>query len=206
MGITWDKKAIEHIIGALLAAHPGFVPEYKTMALYFGNGATYDSMQGRFREYRKIAERMRQENPGAVGSETPVRRNPSTPGSGRVTKPTSTAKNRRIQGNPTTPTKSVKGKRGVGMMGAILLDGENDSLIKSEDGAGNGAAAVMGVKSENRFAGADISRNGYVDSKANGYSDDVFQAGWENGVVTRADDFENAVRFDDDSVGYDMVA
>ncbi|EEH17269.1 hypothetical protein PABG_07356 [Paracoccidioides brasiliensis Pb03] len=194
MGITWDKKAIERIIGALLVAHPGFTPDYKTMAVYFGQGATYDSMQGRFREYRRIAESMRQENPG---SKTPLRR---TPGSGRVSKSTSSAKHNQMQ-TPITPSKSGKGKRGYGISDAILIEEESDCFIKTDNGlslfekAAANSTANLGMKSENRFTDTNSPRDDY--STAN-----EFLSGLENAEAHTADGFQVAAFYNKDVGGY----
>ncbi|PGH06045.1 hypothetical protein GX51_02636 [Blastomyces parvus] len=130
MGITWDKNAIDRIIGALLAAHPGFNPNYKAIAGYFGQGATYDSIQGRFRTYHKMADKMREDNPNpeAASSCTPVRR---TTSNGRVRKLSSTPKGRRTKA-PLTPTKPGKTKTEHGIHEVISIDEESDCFIKHD--------------------------------------------------------------------------
>ncbi|PGH33823.1 hypothetical protein GX50_03392 [[Emmonsia] crescens] len=189
MGINWDKKAIERIIGALLAAHPGFTPDYTTMAVHFGQGATYDSMQGRFREYRKIAQSMRQDNPGLATSRTPVRH---TPGSGRVSKPSSTAKNRRMQ-TPLTPTKSGKVKAENSIFDAILIDEGSDCFIKRDNGGSIPFAKALangtptpGAKSENPFAEGGSLK---IDYDAN----NDYLRGLENAAASPAEEFQDAV-------------
>ncbi|EDN04213.1 hypothetical protein I7I51_02123, partial [Histoplasma capsulatum] len=126
MGINWNKDSIERFIGALLAAHPGFTPDYKTMAVHFGQGATYDSMKCRFREYRKFAQSMRQDNQELANSRTPIRR---TTSSGRISKPSSAVKSGRMQ-TPLTPTKLSKMKTENGFDNPILIDEGLDCFVK----------------------------------------------------------------------------
>ncbi|EEP79288.1 predicted protein [Uncinocarpus reesii 1704] len=139
MGITWDKAAIERIIAALLASHPGFTPDYRAMAVYFGQGATYDSIQYRFREYRKMAEAMTE------GSPTSSRRGPNTPRTPRTTTSTTTTTPRTntrggvakpaAKATPKTPSKHAtpsKMRGGASAGDSIILDDDDDLFVKAE--------------------------------------------------------------------------
>ncbi|KAK2751331.1 hypothetical protein FQN55_001066 [Onygenales sp. PD_40] len=178
MGIIWKQPEIERIIAALLAAHPGFTPDYKTMAQYFGQGATYYSIEGRFRSYRKLAEEMKREGPATIS--TPPRRANATPGSSRVSKSGAIKKTR--ASDPATPSRAGKGKRAA--MEAIILDDDSDTTpVKHEaiqplfpdmllanvatnprDNARNGKEhAAPKVKKEHATAVVNPFVNGYVD-------------------------------------------
>jgi hypothetical protein len=112
------------------------------MALMFGEGATYDSMEGRFRTYRKEAEKLKRQaaengiqlnggNSGGRGSGTP--RTPRSGKGGGVTKSSgkkgdsSTAKSIKanFEGTPTKNKKSVMAT-GSGSNEVISLDDDGD--------------------------------------------------------------------------------
>ncbi|KLJ06307.1 hypothetical protein EMPG_10291 [Blastomyces silverae] len=198
MGITWDKKAIERIIGALLAAHPGFTPNYSAIAAYFGQSATYDSIQGRFRAYHKVAEEMRRDNPEPAGSRTPVRR---TTGNGRVSKPSSTPKGRRTLA-PLTPTKSGKTKLENGVLEAILIDEGSDCFIKRDNGgsapfaegptydtsSSRGKFESELTKKDNANTGYDVNRD--------------FLAGLENASANLVRELGDVAQYSSELAGY----
>ena len=105
------------------------------MAAYFGQGATYDSIEGRFRAYRKTAKEMRDEVPRSQIPTTPRRRGPATPrtANGRVTKPSSSTKkqHKSLPADSETPTK--KGKtNNANVAQAIVLDEDCDVTVKNE--------------------------------------------------------------------------
>lgn len=120
------------------------------MAVFFGQGASYDSMQGRFREYRRTAESMKGNTSSSVGS-TPSRRNrnPTTPRSarGRVTKTTPSKSkqsiHRGLDSIVTTPTKMENNniiKMESSVPETILLDDDDDDddlQFLKEEGNGN---------------------------------------------------------------------
>ncbi|KAF7586560.1 hypothetical protein BBP40_008659 [Aspergillus hancockii] len=146
--VNWKNvESTDRLIASLLAAHPGWKPDYYAMALMFGQGATYDSIEARFRRYRKIADELKDEarskgteipkyagrSPGSSAS-TP--RTPRGPRSG-ITKRVlaSSGNGKKDPGQAQTPTKK-KGKRGMSLMDAISVDDgttEEESMIKPED-------------------------------------------------------------------------
>ncbi|OJD15675.1 hypothetical protein AJ78_04093 [Emergomyces pasteurianus Ep9510] len=198
MGIAWNKAAIERIIGALLASHPGFTPNYKTMAVHFGQGATYDSIQGRFREYRRIAKIMRQDNPGPSSSRAPVGRNI---GSGRVSKPGSTARGHRTQ-TPLTPTKYAKVKVENSVLDDLLIDEGSAGFIKGDEGdsipfseAPANSTSTPEAKRENPFV---VRGNLKIDYDC---SND-FLSGLENVTASLAEESENALRYSSEVAGF----
>ncbi|OAL69412.1 hypothetical protein A7D00_6531 [Trichophyton violaceum] len=138
--VTWDKANIERLIAALLAAHPDFSPDYRKMAVYFGQGATYDSINGQFRRFRQDANKMRGSESGTVPSTPSRRRNvaSSTPRSGRgaITKSGSAKKPNYSNSNIETPTKKRESKMDSNKDDPIILDDDEESvttpLVKHE--------------------------------------------------------------------------
>ncbi|KKK18576.1 hypothetical protein ARAM_005725 [Aspergillus rambellii] len=167
--VNWKaSENIDRLIAVLIAAHPNFkVPststmgaaaitgqsdifqlEYQAMATLFGQGATYDAIEGRFRKYRKMADELKAEAASRGITELPRGRNsssatPRTPRGPRngITKPSpcsSTGKGRRDASRAvTSPTKrGVKKVAGRSIMDAIFVDDrpvpEDEGKIKSE--------------------------------------------------------------------------
>ncbi|EGD92683.1 hypothetical protein TESG_00255 [Trichophyton tonsurans CBS 112818] len=138
--VTWDKANIERLVAALLAAHPGFTPDYSTMAVYFGQGATYDAIHGQFRRFRQDANKMRGSASGTVPSTPSRRRNAasSTPRSGRgaITKSASAKKSNYNNSNMETPTKKRELKMDSNKDDPIILDDDEEDvttpLVKHE--------------------------------------------------------------------------
>src|SRR5215471_18056158 len=111
------------------------------MAQYFGQGATYDSIQGRFREYRKVAAKMQSggsPHTAGGGSGRDSASNPATPRSSTRNGVTKSSAKRRTHAagarDPVTPSKKGKGKskNGSSVMESILLDDDGDG---GDDGA-----------------------------------------------------------------------
>ncbi|QVM11842.1 hypothetical protein D8B26_006486 [Coccidioides posadasii str. Silveira] len=150
MPVVWTKDALERLIAALLASHPGFTPDYRAMAVYFGQGATYDSLQHRFREYRRMAESMTERTPrrnnncraGGVPStprtaRAPNTATPRTNSRGGVAKPGSAGKG--VKSPYTAPSKTQMIGKGASIEHSILLDDDDDDdgshFIKNERSA-----------------------------------------------------------------------
>ncbi|KAK2766226.1 hypothetical protein FQN54_007742 [Arachnomyces sp. PD_36] len=196
MGINWqDKESTDRLIGAMLAAHPGFKPNYGGMAKLFGRGATYDAMEGRFRTYRKHAETLKREaatnginiNEGTVGGRSGGG-TPRTPRSGKggVSKSggkkgdSSTAKSLKTHFD-TTPTKPGKSGPvpGTNRSEAIALDESDDDNmqvkkeIKKEMADllfGSPAKPKLKKRQSTRlFDIASENASEKVDSQSNGY-------------------------------------
>lgn len=168
----------------------------------YGRGATYDAIEGRFRNYRKIAEELKSEatargvttvprSSGSNGTNGAAPRAPRTPRGPRngVTKTPGS-----------TPSRSGKRsltaqKNGKSILDAISLDGDGDSganiLVKSETGVLSSAASETGdsplIKKDPVFEGIEkidkvkkpqlfcngIKPQPRVDSRTNGYVDDI---------------------------------
>ncbi|RHZ65663.1 uncharacterized protein CDV56_107548 [Aspergillus thermomutatus] len=160
--VNWKaNESTERLIAVLVAAHPGLKLEYQAMATLFGQGATYDAIEGRFRRYRKMADEIKAEALSRGITELPRGRNsttgnrsvtPRTPRGprGGITKPSSsngTGRSRKSNVSQllSTPTQRGQGRGGGGsnngngngmsFMEAIFLDdgvSEEDSKVKNE--------------------------------------------------------------------------
>ncbi|KAI9680346.1 MAG: hypothetical protein M1829_001232 [Trizodia sp. TS-e1964] len=99
MGINWNEKdSFARLLAAVLAAHPEVKLNYRAIASMYGQGATYDAVEGRFRIIKKDAKVLRAEIDEGVRDPAPARgtprKNKNTPGTdsqhstitGRVTK------------------------------------------------------------------------------------------------------------------------
>ncbi|GAD97992.1 hypothetical protein NFIA_022310 [Paecilomyces variotii No. 5] len=139
--VNWKSAdATERLIGAIIAAHPSLKLDYSGMALMYGRGASYDSIEGQFRKYRKQAEQLKTEA-SANGVTLPPRgrgnggtpRTPRGPRGARngVTKSTpSSSKGKTQQSNLDakvlcTPSRKM-GSRGQNAIEAIDLDDDSD--------------------------------------------------------------------------------
>ncbi|KAB8265653.1 hypothetical protein BDV32DRAFT_144174 [Aspergillus pseudonomiae] len=149
MVVNWENhESTNRLIASILAAHPDLKLDYHVMALVFGQGATYDSIEGRFRRYRKIADELRDEahsrgitdipryagrNHASGGSSASTPRTPRGPRGG-ITKSTPSSSRSRNYRHTQTPTKR-KTKPGRSVMDAIYVDDadtEEESKIKPE--------------------------------------------------------------------------
>ncbi|KAE8368819.1 hypothetical protein BDV27DRAFT_153643 [Aspergillus caelatus] len=148
MVVNWkNHESTDRLIGSLLAAHPDLKLDYHAMAVIFGQGATYDSIEGRFRRYRKIADELRDEAHGRGISDIPrnagrsytsgksATSTPRTPRGrrGGITK--STPSSSRGRNYRQTPTKQNT-KPGTSVINAIYVNDvdteEEESKVKPE--------------------------------------------------------------------------
>ncbi|GIJ84724.1 hypothetical protein Asppvi_003575 [Aspergillus pseudoviridinutans] len=155
--VNWKaNESTDRLIAVLIAAHPGLKLEYQAMATLFGQGATYDAIEGRFRRYRKMADEVKADalsrgitelprgRNGTTSSSSVTPRTPRGPRSG-ITKPSSsTGRSRKstVSQVLSTPTKRGQGRggsnnngNGMSFMEAIFLDdglSEEDKKVKNE--------------------------------------------------------------------------
>ncbi|EKG16070.1 hypothetical protein MPH_06764 [Macrophomina phaseolina MS6] len=81
MPIDWkSQQSYQRLLAALVAASDGNV-DYKKVAYFFGQGATYDSIEGRFRIAKKMATTLKAE------AEEEGRALPATRSKGAITTP-----------------------------------------------------------------------------------------------------------------------
>ncbi|PLB45244.1 hypothetical protein P170DRAFT_277704 [Aspergillus steynii IBT 23096] len=157
--VNWkNMESTDRLFGALIAAHPGIKLDYQGMATYFGQGATYDAIEGRFRRYRKMADELKTEALERGITQVPRGRGsavstPRTPRTGRgITKNTPSTRSRKDTNlsNLTSPTRrgaARSANRGTSSMDAICLDGDtSDDENKKADikkDATNGTADIL---------------------------------------------------------------
>ncbi|KAK6351082.1 hypothetical protein TWF718_004255 [Orbilia javanica] len=79
MTISWTPENYVKLLAALLAAHPELKLNYHNIAVYFGDGATYDAIEKRMRLIRNQANELRKEvetgvRPNVAPKPTPKKR------------------------------------------------------------------------------------------------------------------------------------
>ncbi|BCR95751.1 uncharacterized protein AKAW2_20691A [Aspergillus luchuensis] len=148
--VNWKQpESADRLCAALVVAHPSLKLDYNAIATYFGQGATYDAIQNRFRKVHSFADQLRQEaiergitdlpaakarksTTGSIASPAP-----RTPRMGRngIQKPVSSSSRKRpasrTPANLITPTRSGAGssKAGQSIMDAISLE---DDMLDDE--------------------------------------------------------------------------
>jgi len=76
MVISWSADRYKKLFAAVLAAHPEIKLNYKEVAVYFGEGATYDSIECRMRDIKKHAKQLRAEIQSGTRSSEPTKPTP----------------------------------------------------------------------------------------------------------------------------------
>ncbi|PYH65441.1 uncharacterized protein BO88DRAFT_418553 [Aspergillus vadensis CBS 113365] len=149
--VNWKQaESADRLCAALVVAHPSLKLDYNAIAAYFGQGATYDAIQNRFRKVHTFADQLRQEAIERGITDIPVAKTrksttgsiaspaPRTPRMGRngIQKPVSSSSSRRrptprTPANFITPTRSGTGssKAGQSIMDAISLE---DDMLDDE--------------------------------------------------------------------------
>ncbi|KAI1912947.1 hypothetical protein LOZ12_004814 [Ophidiomyces ophidiicola] len=155
VSITWNKESTERLIAALLASNPKLSLDYELMAIYFGQGATYDSIQHRFREYRRVASTMAQGSPaGGTQGRRGVISTPRKNSRGGIAKTGFTKKTPTELSSYITPSKNGRFKGGNSSKDAICLsDDDCKNLLKQEPKKEENQDAFQ-VKAEDVFTDA----------------------------------------------------
>ncbi|KAJ6262211.1 hypothetical protein Dda_3016 [Drechslerella dactyloides] len=196
MPISWSSENYVKLLAALLAAHPALKPDYKAMAVYFGDGATYDAIQGCMRPIRKRAEKLRQEVEGGMRPDTPPRPTPKKRGAGGGSsskgkarglfddevddeEPITPAKKkaRMIEGStPTpTPTKSTNGRgnsRGRSGKGTPAKPMIIDLLDSDDDSNIRPVTASTPVKGIEQETKVEVKSESKLSNGGTGYNGD----------------------------------
>lgn len=95
MPIDWKtQESYQRLLGALVAASDNSI-DYKKVAYYFGQGATYDAIEGRFRIAKRAAADLKREaeEEGRQMPASRVRSATSTPRKPKAPKPSSALAN-----------------------------------------------------------------------------------------------------------------
>ncbi|KAL8764486.1 MAG: hypothetical protein Q9203_005901 [Teloschistes exilis] len=149
MPINWkNPKAFERLIAAVIAAHD-LKLDYRRIATMYGQGATYDAVEGRFRVFRKEAAKLQQEISNGDRPTAPRRGTSST--SAPTTAASSFADSSFAGSETSTPKKGKTStpranKKGNGNGNGKVLTGrvvKNANLVKKEKEKGG-----KGVKTE----------------------------------------------------------
>ncbi|KAL4872734.1 hypothetical protein BDV12DRAFT_193078 [Aspergillus spectabilis] len=141
--VNWkDPNNLYRLVAVLIAANPSMKFDYHAMAVLFGQGATYDSIQWQLRGYKTLAGQLRAEaaekgvdhfNPNTARGRAAS--TPKTPRGlrGGITK-TATSSARKSKKSTSkvmgTPTKARSRKfAGDFKMEAILIDNDNEDIM-----------------------------------------------------------------------------
>ncbi|RAL12069.1 uncharacterized protein BO97DRAFT_69872 [Aspergillus homomorphus CBS 101889] len=134
--VNWKApESTDRLLASLIVAHPGLKLDYSAMAAAFGQGATYDSIEGRFRKWRKLADELRGDLESKGITELPRGRGglsgsstPRTPRGARngITKVTQSASSSRVRKDgrtivQKTPTRPAKGGSSINRHGNSLV-------------------------------------------------------------------------------------
>lgn len=110
MPIDWkSQESYQRLLAALVAANDNSI-DYKKVAYYFGQGATYDSIEGRFRIAKRMANDLKREaeEEGRVMPTSRVRSTTSTPRKPKAQKPNGESSQNSVQSGrveKSTPSK-----------------------------------------------------------------------------------------------------
>ncbi|KAL5365235.1 hypothetical protein BJX96DRAFT_179660 [Aspergillus floccosus] len=163
--VNWKtQESTDRLFASIIAAHPGLKLDYNAMAAMFGQGATYDAIEGRFRRYRKMAEELKAEARENGHTDVPRGRNtpsttPRTPRGPRsgITKPTSgRGKRDTVARNLASPSKRGSSAKGRSLMDAIFVD-DNDEAIPQAKAEPRTTAAMLDADFEIIDTPASIS-------------------------------------------------
>ncbi|GES58706.1 hypothetical protein ATEIFO6365_0004085700 [Aspergillus terreus] len=165
--VNWKtQESTDRLFASIIAAHPGLKLDYNTMAAMFGQGATYDAIEGRFRRYRKMAEELKAEARANGHTDVPRGRNtpsttPRTPRGPRsgITKPTSSGRGKRdaVARNLASPSKHGASAKGRSLMDAIFVDDNDEAIPRPKLEPKTAAAAMLDADLEIIDTPASIS-------------------------------------------------
>jgi len=77
--IVWNSANYVKLLAAVLAAHPELKPKYAQIAVFFGEGTTYDAIEGCMRPIRRRAQALREEVEGGDRADIPPAPSKQTP-------------------------------------------------------------------------------------------------------------------------------
>lgn len=151
----------------------------------YGMGATYDSIEGRFRIIRKEAEQLRQEVDSGARPQAPMRGAPPTDGSAPTTPASTPKKPRAAPGTPAsgtgrkktgavfgsrvekTPTKKTKTQTQTHASPTTLsLDIDDVVVIKEEPDATSSTSATSSMVQTPSFSDQDNNNMPHVDNNS----------------------------------------
>ncbi|KAI4105912.1 MAG: hypothetical protein LQ339_003230 [Xanthoria mediterranea] len=142
MPVNWkDPKAFERLLAAMVAAQEMKL-DYRKIASMYGEGATYDAIEGRFRIIKKEAAKLLAEIESGQRPAAPPRGNAMSKSSSFATTSTddndsiSTPKKPRKPRSTNTTPRAKKSSAAVGGGGDKVLDGRISKSPKKKDMTG----------------------------------------------------------------------
>ncbi|TKA77588.1 hypothetical protein B0A49_01741 [Cryomyces minteri] len=110
----WKKaESFTRLLAAMVAATPEMKLDYRKIASYYGEGATYDSVEGRFRVIKKEAQQLKAEIEGGVRAEAPPRGTTKSPRKPRTPKKAADSANGVKTGRVTKSANGTPSKKRV---------------------------------------------------------------------------------------------
>ncbi|KAL2852504.1 hypothetical protein BJY01DRAFT_244502 [Aspergillus pseudoustus] len=149
--VTWKSaENQQRLVATIFAAHPGLKLDYFAMAAMFGEGATYDSIEGQCRKYKRQAEELKVEavqrgislsdisHVRGSGSASGTPKTPRTSSRGGVAKPSSSTKGKKgsAPGSKATGSPTKRGSKklaGRNLIEAIYVEDDDDEGDEDED-------------------------------------------------------------------------
>ncbi|KAL3476808.1 hypothetical protein BJX99DRAFT_258142 [Aspergillus californicus] len=162
--VNWKTAESQtRLIAALLAASPTLKLDYNAIAVVYGEGAKYDSIEHQFRKYRKQAEDLRREATEKGISPERAPRTPRGPRSGIMKSSSASSTGRSNKGIAKTMKTPTKKGRLVGehLMDAILIDDDDD------DSSGSDTESKPGIKIKKEVKSEDAGTAGIIPSIEN---------------------------------------
>ncbi|MCJ1382716.1 hypothetical protein MMC17_005829 [Xylographa soralifera] len=148
---NWQSaEAYKRLLAAIIAAHPDKkLLDYRRIATYFGDGATYDSIEGQFRKIRSEAALMKEEVESGARAEAPPRGNKKeacdTPK--KIRKPrNSPKKNEAVLSGRISKSKSLTPTKKRGMNANVIANANAVMGVKEE--MESSASSMMGLADE----------------------------------------------------------
>jgi hypothetical protein len=123
--------------------------DYRKIATMYGNGATYDSIEGRFRIIKKEAAQLKSEIDSGARPEAPIRgataSGTSTPKKARTSPKKTDKQDKTIAGRVNKSANGTPTKKGAGGNAVKGIKEEVESSASSFfDGTGDGGGDLMG--------------------------------------------------------------
>ncbi|KAI9750823.1 MAG: hypothetical protein M1835_001338 [Candelina submexicana] len=141
MPVDWKKpEAYNRLLAAVMAAHDMKL-DYRKIASMYGEGATYDAIEGRFRIVKKEAQVLKEELESGVRAPAPARGQPVS--------------SNRTNGNASTSTTPKKARKGNG----VKSESSSSSISPTKKAANQGVLSGRVTKSASSSAKGKKTHN-----------------------------------------------
>ncbi|MCJ1416813.1 hypothetical protein MMC32_003151 [Xylographa parallela] len=179
---NWQSvDAYKRLLAAILAAHPDKkLLDYRRIATYFGDGATYDSIEGQFRKIRGEAALMKQEVESGARAEAPARGTKSetcdTPK--KVRKPrNSPKKNDAVLSGRISKSKSLTPTKKRGTHANVVANANAVMGVKEEMESSASSMMGLGEEEDGVHDVETLGGWGFVQDKDFYADDEMWQSG-----------------------------